>query len=148
MTEMQRKIIDTARTWIGVPWRHQGRSRAGVDCIGLGVVVGRELGLAFIDTIHYPQRPDLKQFVLMMRQNIEAGNFTQHKTTEIEPADFVVFLKEGVPHAAIVADGGAPLSIIQSITIPGRVAENIYDARWIQATRWVLRHKGVEACHS
>ncbi len=33
------QLVNEARTWIGVPFRHQGRSRMGVDCIGLVVCV-------------------------------------------------------------------------------------------------------------
>jgi cell wall-associated NlpC family hydrolase len=28
-------LIAEARTWLGTPFRHRGRTRAGVDCIGL-----------------------------------------------------------------------------------------------------------------
>lgn len=38
-------VIDEARKWIGVPFHHQGRVRAGVDCVGLIVVVMDGLGL-------------------------------------------------------------------------------------------------------
>lgn len=38
-------VIECARSMLGVPYRHQGRSRAAVDCIGLLVVVAQELGL-------------------------------------------------------------------------------------------------------
>ena len=39
-------IIETARHWIGVPFRHQGRSlKDGVDCLGLIFCVGVETKL-------------------------------------------------------------------------------------------------------
>ena len=38
------EFIRSARTWVGVPFRHQGRSREGVDCIGLIMMVGVENG--------------------------------------------------------------------------------------------------------
>ena len=37
------EVVREARTWVGVPFRHQGRSRSGVDCGGIIVVVLREL---------------------------------------------------------------------------------------------------------
>ena len=49
-------IIAAARSWLGVPWRHQGRTRQGVHCAGLVVLVGRELGLADYDTHAYGRR--------------------------------------------------------------------------------------------
>lgn len=38
MIEVQ-QLIEEARTWIGVPFRHQGRSKYGTDCIGLIVCI-------------------------------------------------------------------------------------------------------------
>ena len=56
-------IVAAARSWLGVPWRHQGRTRQGVDCAGLVVLVGRELGLADYDTTAYGRRPEGQGFV-------------------------------------------------------------------------------------
>lgn len=39
------QVVAEARSWIGVKWRHQGRNRSGIDCGGLVVRVGQELGL-------------------------------------------------------------------------------------------------------
>lgn len=47
-------IITEARTWIGVPFRHQGRSRHGVDCIGLVLEVRRALGPLPESMLHAP----------------------------------------------------------------------------------------------
>ena len=46
-------IVAAARSWLGVPWRHQGRARQGIDCAGLVVLVGRGLGLTDYDTAAY-----------------------------------------------------------------------------------------------
>ncbi len=46
MTEVRgRKITRIARSYIGTPWRHQGRTRAGLDCVGLLYLVWCDLGL-------------------------------------------------------------------------------------------------------
>lgn len=37
-------LIEGARTWLGVPYLHQGRSRDGVDCLGLVICLGWQLG--------------------------------------------------------------------------------------------------------
>lgn len=36
---MRQKIVDEARKWIGVPFRHHGRNQQGIDCAGLLYVV-------------------------------------------------------------------------------------------------------------
>lgn len=52
-------VVDIARAWVGAPYRHQGRSRLGVDCIGLAIVVVRELGLLPSEAppFNYTRRP-------------------------------------------------------------------------------------------
>ena len=37
-------VVNEARSWVGVPFRHQGRDRNGVDCVGLPIVVLHSLG--------------------------------------------------------------------------------------------------------
>lgn len=38
------EVIAQARTWIGVPFRHQGRGRLGVDCAGFLVELMKAAG--------------------------------------------------------------------------------------------------------
>lgn len=38
-------VVRVARTFLGVPYTHQGRGRGGIDCIGLPLMVAIELGL-------------------------------------------------------------------------------------------------------
>ncbi len=39
------EFIEIARTWIGSPWVHQGRSRKGVDCVGFVECLGMASGV-------------------------------------------------------------------------------------------------------
>jgi cell wall-associated NlpC family hydrolase len=64
-------IVAAARAWLGVPWRHQGCTRQGVDRAGLVVLVGRWLGLADYDTTAYGRRPDGLGFVRKFRAAVE-----------------------------------------------------------------------------
>ncbi len=50
-------IAASARSWIGVRWRHQGRSfDHGVDCIGLCLKVYEQAGYVFEDQADYARR--------------------------------------------------------------------------------------------
>lgn len=45
-------VAAEARTWVGVPFLHQGRSRSGVDCIGFVASVSAALGSrVFMDAL-------------------------------------------------------------------------------------------------
>ena len=46
-----------ARSYLGVKWRHRGRSRYGVDCIGLVVLALAAAGVATRDRQDYGRSP-------------------------------------------------------------------------------------------
>ena len=53
-------IVRYARTWIGVPWVHQGRGegpKKGIDCAGLLLVVARHFALPNGDMQGYRRDP-------------------------------------------------------------------------------------------
>ena len=64
------EILAAARTWLGTPWRHQGRLR-GV-CRRLRRPVGRELGLLDFDTCAYGRIPDGLQLRALCEQHLLA----------------------------------------------------------------------------
>jgi cell wall-associated NlpC family hydrolase len=65
------ELIVAARSLLGVPWMHQGRTRLGVDCIGLVALSFRQAGFDFWKLLGSPDRrdygrcahPDLLQWV-------------------------------------------------------------------------------------
>lgn len=50
-------LVVAARGWLGVRWRHLGRSRTGVDCIGLVLLALRECGVEVPDPAPYAREP-------------------------------------------------------------------------------------------
>ena len=50
-------FVSAARGYVGVPWRHLGRSRTGVDCIGLVLLAAREVGVELPDPAPYAREP-------------------------------------------------------------------------------------------
>lgn len=53
-------IINKAREYLGVPYRHQGRTHLGLDCIGLLIAIWRDTGLAYDDFNGYGENADIK----------------------------------------------------------------------------------------
>lgn len=130
---MRQRIVDEARRWIGVRWRHQGRSRDGVDCVGLLIVVARDLCLlpvARIDAIEaqtagysrYPTGEVLRRWC--------AAELSE--STDPAPGDVALFTTGSDPqHLGIIGDRPAGLSLIHAYALrPRKVIETIFDDAW------------------
>lgn len=76
MTDMD-KAIAALRTYIGVKWRHQGRTKAGVDCVGLLVCAAADLGITLPDDQNYGMRPGSSRII----------KHVLDQCLEIEPVD-------------------------------------------------------------
>ena len=50
-------FVAAARSYVGVPWRHLGRSRTGLDCIGLVLLAAREARTDLPDPAPYAREP-------------------------------------------------------------------------------------------
>jgi len=101
MTIKRSQIVQTAKSYLGVPWTHQGRSRAGVDCVGLVVAVAGDLGILPPDLVipPYRTRPDASLL----------SYFDTHMTPvslrAIKDGTVVIFAYGGSPyHAGIVVN--------------------------------------------
>lgn len=61
---MQRSlIVPYARTLIGIPWAHEGRTDGGMDCIGFVQNVGAHFGVPFEDLKGYDAAPNGLKFL-------------------------------------------------------------------------------------
>jgi len=78
-------VVESARSWLGTPFVHQGRLKhKGVDCIGLVIGVARELAMREpdFDVTGYSRDPDGKTLMRMSlmhmskitRESMQAGD--------------------------------------------------------------------------
>jgi hypothetical protein len=56
-------MIEAARAYLGVPFLHQGRSRRGVDCVGLVILAARDCGIKVQDSQGYNVRFEKDQLL-------------------------------------------------------------------------------------
>lgn len=126
-------VITAARGWLNVRYRHQGRTRHGVDCIGLVLVVCRELGLTDVEFRQYPRvaRDDtLQQQIARHCTRIEAP----------EPGCVVLFRwGQHVQHCGIYTGD----TLIHAMVRLKRVREHGYRGLWTRLAHSYWRLPGV-----
>ena len=131
-------VVTEARRWLGVPYVHQGRTRYGVDCIGLVICVRHAVEAwpaALREVRNYARRPAdalLVDRIAAHCQRIEA------------PEDGCVILVRWPNHAhathtALYAGG----HLIHAYQFAGRVVETGHRAHWLRDTDSYWRLPGV-----
>lgn len=107
-------IVDKAREYLNTPFHHQGRVKGvGVDCVGLVICVGKELGYASSDFNYtgYSRMPDGRVLSEQLGMHLKLI-----EREEMQPGDVVCVAFDIYPqHVGIIGDyrhGG--LSIIHA----------------------------------
>lgn len=114
------EIVSAARKYLGVRWRHQGRSSLGVDCLGLLVLVGKDLGLESRDTTDYARLPDGAR--LMRELDEQLTRVAEHQAGDI----LLMRFNSSPQHLAIKTDIG----IIHAYAQARKVVEHSLDSVW------------------
>lgn len=138
------RLIEQARTWLGVRYLHQGRNRFGADCVGFPLGVYAELGVVLPDWRAYGQEAQPPELLRrlgdalgdpVLRAPVRAG--------QLQAGDIVVmhFPKTSVPrHLAFIADRtGGGFNFIESNGNEGCVIERRLDDRYLSRVTHVYR---------
>jgi cell wall-associated NlpC family hydrolase len=135
-------VVSKAREAAGTPWRHQGRLvPLGVDCGGLVLWTGRQLGLIDPNFEPPPYQESAKWDEFL-------GHFEAHLDRVDRRApragDVLVFRQFIYPcHCGIMTeDGGIPM-FIHSYRTRDKVVEEVYMSPWVSLTRAVFRYRGL-----
>jgi len=129
------RVVESARAWLGVPYHHQGRSKTGVDCIGLLIKVAHDLNLSDYDYTAYKETPDGKTLML------EASRMLSRiPASKAIPGDlYVMRFRQDPQHFAIKTDTG----IIHALRGSGKVIETGIGEKWKSRIVAAFRFKGV-----
>lgn len=123
------EIVTAARGWSGVRWLHQGRSRDGVDCLGLVLVVAHDLGLTDFDTRDYARQAKDESMLEQCREHL-----VEITRAAARPGDVAVMRFENNRHIGIFGDyvhGG--LSLIHAFSqAPRKVVEHRFSDDWLR----------------
>lgn len=139
----EKQIVEAARRYLGVPFRHQGRSRLGVDCLGLLVCIARDCDLKhdekqifLLDEVDYGHFPDPKRLYFGLMKVFEPVS-----REDMHVGDVLLLRIDGqARHLAVVGDyslGG--LSLIHAYAPARKVVEHRLDESWMEKVRTVLR---------
>ena len=120
------RIVAEARRWLGVPWRHQGRGREGLDCAGLVVRVARALDLGDHDHTGYGRHAEGQGFV---------AHFSDHLDPLAIPAardgDVALFAERAYPcHCAILSTRHGRPHLIHAHAMRRAVIEEPFAGEW------------------
>lgn len=132
-------IVAEARRWIGVPYVHQGRSRFGVDCIGLVLCVRNAV------EEWTPGRTLIRNYARCPKDALLVSIVEKYATRLEEPEDGCMILikwpRAITPaHAGIYAEG----NIIHAYQRVNRVVETGFRAHWARYAHSFWRLPGVE----
>jgi cell wall-associated NlpC family hydrolase len=87
--------LGALRKYAGVPFLHQGRTTAGLDCIGLLVVAGHDLGIRTIadNIMGYARAPDSRLFETKTNEILvrRPYNRLQGIKGQLVPGDIMIF---------------------------------------------------------
>ena len=129
------ELIRIARTWLGVPFAHQGRSRTGVDCGGLLICIGRDAGLDIAEPPVYSASPDPDLIRVQL-----ATHCDEIAIQDCQPGDVIWLSFAGDPrHVGLVTDIG----LLHAWAKPAKVVEHRIDATWQRRIRAAWRPRGL-----
>lgn len=134
-TALSEAIIAEARTWRGTPWRHQGRSRAGIDCVGLVVCVARALRLSDYDSTGYGRRAQGQGFVAHFRDNMAGVALP-----DARPGDVLVFAEQAYPcHCGFLSRRLDQPHLLHAHATRRQVIEEPYLGEWPARVKFAFR---------
>lgn len=130
--------VEKARTYIGTPFKHQGRLPGiGLDCAGTVVCALRESGVEVTDVPAYGRIPANGLFLKMV-----ADRCDKVQLENVQVGDFCMFAFSNDPQHIAIVSSLEPLMLIHAYSEVGKVVENSMDYAWLKRLRGCYRLKG------
>lgn len=130
--------VAEARSYVGCKWRHRGRSRFGIDCVGLIVAATAAGGVQMRDRRDYGREP----FEAGLEREMGEHFGSPLAECDWRPGDVVMMRWENRPeagHVGLLGDGpGGSLTLIHSHSMSS-VIEHGIDAHWRRLILGVFR---------
>ena len=137
---MINELISECRTYLGVPWKHQGRSRKGVDCVGFLLLALKHLSIETIETKGYSRHPD----GVKLKEIMDSQPSFEKVNSPYKRGDIVLLrIRKEPQHVALLTESGtAELGMIHSFNGgEKKVVEHDFAEYWRQKIVSVYRLK-------
>ncbi len=135
-------VVEEARRYLGVPFRHQGRNASGLDCAGVPIAAARELGLVVYDVTGYQRNADGVSLVAHFRR---AGCREILPVSAMADGDVGIFNDSVYPcHVAVFSTKYGARHMIHAYARERRVLEEAFAFDWPRKLIHVFRLPGVE----
>lgn len=124
MQVSRQQVVEEARSWIDVRWKHQGRNRAGIDCIGLVVMTMKAFDIPVEDLTGYRRSPNPAIFMTGIQSQLDL-------CSQPLPGGVAIFREALQPcHVGIFAGTAENLTLIHGYAPYGRVREEPFTNQW------------------
>lgn len=134
--DLRAAIQAAGRRYVGTPFRHQGRMPGhGLDCVGVIVCIGRELGLFQYDVSGYARQPASWS---SLGRHVEAAGFVRVDVARAGDV-YLMAIVDRPQHVALATDRGLLHAWLQA----RRVVEHGLDALWQSRIVATYRFPGV-----
>jgi len=131
------QLVTAARSWLGEPWRHQGRGVRGIDCVGLVIRVAQDLKLIDFDITTYNRRAKGVGF-----QSHFQAHMDKIPLSELSESDVIIFRDQMYPcHCAFYSETKGRPTIIHAHALRRKVIEEGYEGEWINKAVMAFRFR-------
>ena len=143
----RREIVAAARAWIGTPYKHQGRGRKGLDCVGLLVEVANDMGHPVVAPTAYSSMPQGWQ----LTEPCDEQLWRPVRQNKLIPGDLAVFTgwsPNEPQHFAFIGDHPHGVTLIHSFSKFDKVVEQPWNRLWAQKFHGLYNLPGTEETYS
>ena len=139
--EKRQAVVDMARTVLETPFRHQGRTPLGLDCVGLIMYIGVQLGHPMpVDYGAYRRAPKPEEFLRLFNEYM-----VRKRVIDMAPGDCVL-LRDNMftTHCCIYDIVNGQENIIHALAPRRRVLEEPFDEYYKGRATWCFAYPGVD----
>lgn len=129
MTATALAFAMAAESLLGAPFRHRGRSTAGIDCIGLTFVAAERVGNTIKPFIDYEPQPDPEVLLAAVRERCDEVGWAER----LLPGRLVILRQRmgGLPkHFAVTLGDGWAAHVSAKRSVRAKINDQFVHSVW------------------